>query len=103
MPWPRSSASTCSASRALSPRSTEAYRSLGLETICRTVILASALTKAAVDGAESTDGQVQPPTAEPMRGAPVAGSKAAKEAEAAVAEVETQPEAAATTDAEEAG
>ena len=68
------------------PVRAEAYRSLGLETICRTVILASALTKAAVDGAESTDGQVQPPTAEPLRGAPVAGTKAAEEAQEAVAE-----------------
>ena len=46
----------------------------------------SALTRAAVDGAESTDGQVQPPTAEPLRGAPVAGTKAAEEAQEAVAD-----------------
>jgi trk system potassium uptake protein TrkA len=68
------------------PVRAEAYRALGLETICRTVILASALTSAAVDGAEATDGQVLPPTAEPLRGAPVAGSKAADETEKAVAE-----------------
>jgi trk system potassium uptake protein TrkA len=65
------------------PVRAEAYRSLGLETICRTVILASALTTAATEGAEATDGKVQPPTAEPLRGAPVAGSKAAEEAEGA--------------------
>jgi len=57
------------------PMRAEAYRSLGLETICRTVILADALVKASADGA-SPDSNVQPPTAEPLRGAPVAGSKA---------------------------
>jgi trk/ktr system potassium uptake protein len=72
------------------PVRAEAYRSLGLETICRTVILAGALTKAAVEGAEATDGQVLPPTAEPMRGAPVAGTKAAEKAEVAVAEHESE-------------
>lgn len=92
------------------PVRAEAYRSLGLETICRTVILAGALTQAAVDGADATNGQVLPPTAEPMRGAPVAGSKAAEEAEEAVAETQAdgeaadggQPEAAPARD-EEAG
>jgi trk system potassium uptake protein TrkA len=68
------------------PVRAEAYRSLGLETICRTVILADALVTAAADGAEATAGHVQPPTAEPLRGAPVAGSKAAEEAEEAIAE-----------------
>ena len=57
------------------PMRAEAYRSLGLETICRTVILADALVKASAEGA-SADSDVQPPTAEPLRGAPVAGSKA---------------------------
>ncbi|MGH2455016.1 MAG: potassium channel family protein [Candidatus Limnocylindria bacterium] len=60
------------------PVRAEAYRSLGLETICRTVILADALVTAATQGAEATDGHVLPPTAEPLRGAPVAGSKAAE-------------------------
>ena len=60
------------------PVRAEAYRSLGLETMCRTVILADALVKAAAEGAEATDGQVLPPTAEPLRGAPVQGSKAAE-------------------------
>ena len=59
------------------PVRAEAYRSLGLETICRTVILADALVKAAAEGAEATDGHVLPATAEPLRGAPVQGSKAA--------------------------
>jgi trk system potassium uptake protein TrkA len=68
------------------PVRAEAYRSLGLETICRTVILSDALVKAAAEGAEATDGHVQPPTAEPLRGAPAAGTKAAEEAEEAIAE-----------------
>lgn len=63
------------------PVRAEAYRSLGLETICRTVILADALTTAATEGAEATGGKVQPATAEPLRGAPVKGSKAARAAE----------------------
>ncbi len=67
------------------PVRAEAYRSLGLETICRTVILADALVLAATDGAEATDGHVQPPTAEPLRGAPAAGTKAADEAHEAIA------------------
>jgi trk system potassium uptake protein TrkA len=68
------------------PVRAEAYRSLGLETICRTVILADALVRATAEGAEATDGQVQPPTAEPLRGAPVAGSKAARQADAEIAD-----------------
>jgi trk system potassium uptake protein TrkA len=67
------------------PLRAEAYRSLGLETICRTVILADALVNAAQHGAEATNGQVQPPTAEPLRGAPVEGSKAARQAHRAIA------------------
>lgn len=63
------------------PVRAEAYRSLGLETICRTVILADALVAAAVDGADASGGNVLPPTAEPLRGAPVEGSKAAAIAE----------------------
>ena len=85
------------------PVRAEAYRSLGLETICRTVILASALTQAAAEGAEATDGQVQPPTAEPLRGAPVAGSKAADEAHEAVAEAEADAELQAEAATAEAG
>lgn len=60
------------------PMRAEAYRSLGLETICRTSILADALVTATSDGA-TEDGFVLAPTAEPLRGAPVAGSKAEAE------------------------
>ncbi len=49
------------------PLRAEAFRSLGLETICRTVILSAALVVAAHDGPEATDGQVEAPTAQPMR------------------------------------
>jgi trk system potassium uptake protein TrkA len=52
------------------PVRAEAYRTLGLETMCRTVLLGDALVKAATEGAEATNGWVQPPTAEPLRGAP---------------------------------
>jgi trk system potassium uptake protein TrkA len=62
----------------------EAYRALGLETICRTIILGDALVTAAVEGAEATNGFVEPPTAEPIRGAPVPGSLAEEEAKAAL-------------------
>ena len=96
------------------PVRAEAYRSLGLETICRTVILADALVRAAADGADATNGQVLPPTAEPLRGAPVEGSKAAKRASAEIAEQAGEGGAATatvidpgepgeTSDAEEAG
>jgi trk system potassium uptake protein TrkA len=59
------------------PLRAKAYRTLGLETICRTNILSSALVTAAVDGAAATNGMVEEPTAEPMRGAPPPGSRAA--------------------------
>jgi trk system potassium uptake protein TrkA len=49
------------------PLRAEAFRSLGLETICRTVILSAALVVAAHEGAEATNGQVEAPTAQPMR------------------------------------
>ena len=77
------------------PVRAEAYRSLGLETICRTVILADALVLAAADGADATDGQVEAPTAEPLRGAPVGGSKAAEEAEEAKRAAEADDRVAA--------
>lgn len=73
------------------PVRAEAYRSLGLETICRTVILADALSTAAAEGAEATNGQVLPATAEPLRGAPVAGSKAARAARGAQSAGDEQP------------
>jgi trk system potassium uptake protein TrkA len=76
----------------------EAYRALGLETICRTIILGDALVVAAVDGAEATNGFVEPPTAEPIRGAPPPGSLAADEAMAAIeAEEQGDGEAAEAT------
>lgn len=88
------------------PVRAEAYRSLGLETICRTVVLADALVLAVSEGAEATAGDVQPPTAEPLRGAPVAGSKAADEAEGKTAEAEAAdaaaPAAPAAPDRQEA-
>ena len=62
----------------------EAYRALGLETICRTIILGDALVTAAIDGAEATNGFVEPPTAEPIRGAPAPGTLADEEAKAAL-------------------
>ena len=50
------------------PLRAEAYRTLGLETICRTVVLSDALVTAAVEGAAATHGMVEEPTAQPMRG-----------------------------------
>jgi trk system potassium uptake protein TrkA len=66
------------------PMRAEAYRTLGLETICRTVILSDALVTAVTEGAEATDGAVMPPTAEPLHGAPLPGSLAHEEAQAAM-------------------
>ena len=66
------------------PVRAEAYRSLGLETICRTVLLSDALIRAATDGPESTDGAVAAPTAEPLRGAPAPGTRAEAIARAAI-------------------
>jgi trk system potassium uptake protein TrkA len=66
------------------PLRAEAYRTLGLETICRTVLLADALVRAATEGAEATGGAVEPPTAEPRQGIPPAGSRAAAAAAAAI-------------------
>lgn len=69
------------------PVRAEAYRTLGLETMCRTVLLADALVLAATQGAEATNGAVQPPTAEPRLGVPPSGSRAA-----AASEAPTSPE-----------
>lgn len=66
------------------PLRADAYRTLGLETICRTIILSEALLTAAAEGAAATHGMVEEPTAEPMRGAPPTGSRAAVAAEAAI-------------------
>jgi trk system potassium uptake protein TrkA len=78
----------------------EAYRALGLETICRTIILGDALVVAAVDGAEATNGFVEPPTAEPIRGAPPPGSLAEGEAIAAIEADESDADATAGEPAE---
>jgi trk system potassium uptake protein TrkA len=70
----------------------EAYRALGLETICRTIILADALVLAALEGPEATKGFVEPPTAQPLRGAPPPGSLADEEARAALAAADGEPD-----------
>jgi trk system potassium uptake protein len=70
----------------------EAYRALGLETICRTIILADALALAAVEGPEATNGFVEAPIAQPLRGAPPPGSLADEEARAALAAADAEPE-----------
>lgn len=62
----------------------EAYRALGLETICRTIILGDALVTAAVEGAAATNGFVEEPTAQPLRGAPPPGSQAGADAKEAL-------------------
>lgn len=66
------------------PLRAEAYRTLGLETICRTVILSDFLVTAATQGAEATHGAVEPPTAEPRQGMPPPGTRAAAAAKAAI-------------------
>jgi trk system potassium uptake protein len=73
----------------------EAYRALGLETICRTIILGDALVTAAVEGAAATNGFVEEPTAQPLRGAPPPGSLADKEAKEALAEEDGERKAEA--------
>lgn len=57
------------------PVRAEAYRSLGLETICRTTILSDALILAATDGPEATNGAVEPPTAQPIHGPPPSAAR----------------------------
>jgi len=71
----------------------EAYRALGLETICRTLILGDALVTAAVEGADATNGFVMPPTAEPLRGAPPPGTPAIEEPPAVTGSAEAAAEA----------
>jgi trk/ktr system potassium uptake protein len=63
----------------------EAYRALGLETICRTIILGNALVTAVTEGAAATNGFVEEPTAQPLRGAPPPGSLAERAAKDALA------------------
>jgi trk system potassium uptake protein TrkA len=57
------------------PVRAEAYRSLGLETICRTVILSESLITAALQGADATNGAVEAPTAEPLHGPSPPGAR----------------------------
>ena len=76
------------------PLRREAYLALGLETICRTIILGDALVVAALEGAAATNGFVEEPTAQPLRGAPPPGSLADEEAQAAIeSEEDGQPDA----------
>ena len=80
------------------PLRAEAYRTLGLETMCRTVILADALVVAASQGAEATNGAVEPPTAEPRQGMPPEGSRfAAAKAQPAIDQATASGEAAPGT------
>jgi trk system potassium uptake protein len=83
----------------------EAYRALGLETICRTIILGDALVVAALEGPEATNGFVEAPTAQPLRGAPPPGSLADDEARAALASDDAEPETSVVqpTDGSEGG
>jgi len=85
----------------------EAYRALGLETICRTIILGDALVTAAVEGAAATNGFVEEPTAQPIRGAPPPGSLADRDAKAALASEDGEAKAEANvvlpTDGREGG
>jgi trk system potassium uptake protein len=76
------------------PLRASAYRTLGLETICRTTILSEALATAAAEGAGATKGMVEEPTAEPMRGAPPASSRTEEEADAAAVDIAAPPDAA---------
>ena len=69
----------------------EAYRALGIETMSRTTILGNALVLAAVDGAEATNGFVEPATAEPRRGVPPQGSRAEKDARTALGAADVEP------------
>jgi trk system potassium uptake protein TrkA len=80
----------------------EAYRALGLETICRTTILSDALVLATHEGAEATGGFVLPPTAEPLRGAPTPGSRADETAQAAIESDDAEAESAPLAEPAEA-
>jgi len=66
------------------PLRAEAYRALGIETICRTIILGDALVVAAQEGAEATNGFVEPATAEPRRFAPSPAAVAGEKEQAAM-------------------
>jgi len=68
----------------------EAYRALGVETICRTIILADALVVAAREGAEATNGFVEPPTAEPRHRAHAPNAAANRQVREAMDAAEDQ-------------
>ena len=74
----------CQIAKINDPLRGEAYRAVGVEVICRTIILGDALVMAAQDGAEATNGFVEPATAEPRRTAPGAGSPADIKVQAAM-------------------
>jgi trk system potassium uptake protein len=83
------------------PVRAEAYRSLGLETICRTVILSESLITAAIDGADATHGAVEAPTAEPLHGPSPPGARPLVTADTRQATSDDdQPAQAANPDAE---
>jgi trk system potassium uptake protein len=82
----------------------EAYRALGLETICRTIILGDALVVAAQEGAEATNGFVEPAIAEPRRIAPGhADAKLQAAMTAAEGQVATEADIVQPTDGREGG
>jgi hypothetical protein len=74
---------------------------------CRTIILGDALVTAAVDGAAATNGFVEEPTAQPLRGAPPPGSLADRDAKAALSSEDGEGKAEANvvlpTDGREGG
>ncbi len=78
------------------PLRAEAYRTLGLETICRTSILSAALVQAAAEGAAATNGMVEEPTAQPMKAHQQDTTASPADRAAAQADRATQPDAAAT-------
>ena len=82
----------------------EAYRALGLETICRTIILGDALVVAAQEGAEATNGFVEPAIAEPRRIAPGHADARLQEAmTAAEGPVSTESDIVQPSDGSEGG
>src|SRR6266567_2881087 len=63
----------------------DVLRDAGAEMTDLFMALTDALVTAATKGAEATNGAVLAPTAEPLRGAPVPGTRADEEARAAIA------------------
>ena len=81
----------------------EAYRAVGVETICRTIILGDTLVVAALEGAEATNGFVEPAIAEPRRIAPGAASKKVQAAMEAADDVTTEADIVQPGDGREGG